>query len=196
MSAALSPTSGSSYGYRRCCEAVREAVPIEEIARRYTELRPYGGRAWYLGRCPLPDHEDRTPSFYIYPGETGGRWWCYGCSRGGDVVDLEFSCGGYAEPWEAMISLAVEHDVELPRRPQSWHRWQEAKSKRGGIHDQLRGVLAGSYRRRLFRVFGPILEGIGEAEGREEEARRVWDDLWSVAFDLAERRLFEKRGAA
>jgi hypothetical protein len=32
--------SENTYGFRRCCEAVREAVPVEEVARRYTELKP------------------------------------------------------------------------------------------------------------------------------------------------------------
>src|SRR5919112_517972 len=110
---------GAPDGIRKCCEAVRGAVPIEQIARRYTQLESLGGRAWFTGRCPLPDHEDKTPSFYVYP---PGRWWCYGCGRGGDVVDLEFFCGDYGELWEAMVSLAVEYDVELPKRPQSWYR--------------------------------------------------------------------------
>lgn len=194
MSVAPTPTApGSTYGFRRSCAAVREVIPVEEVARRYTGLRPYGGKAWFIGRCPLPDHEDRTPSFYVYPGEIGSRWWCYGCSRGGDVVDLEFFCGGYGEPWEAMVALAVEYGVELPRRPERWHRRQPEKVR---AWNALRDVLAESYRRRLFRVFGPILEGIGEAEGREEEARAIWDALWRVGFDCAERRLFEKRGAA
>jgi DNA primase len=121
----------NSYGFRRCCEAVRQAVPIEEVARRYTDLEPLGGRAWFDGRCPLPDHEDKTPSFYIYP---PGRFYCYGCGRGGDVVDLEFHCGDYGELWEAMISLAVDYDVELPERSPSWRRKQERqKPVRGGI---------------------------------------------------------------
>jgi hypothetical protein len=37
-------------------------------------------------RCPLSDHEDRTPSFHVYEADRG--WWCFGCSRGGDVFDL------------------------------------------------------------------------------------------------------------
>lgn len=38
-----------TYGFRKCCEAVREAVPIEEVARRYTDLEPFGGQAWFTG---------------------------------------------------------------------------------------------------------------------------------------------------
>ena len=39
------------YGFRKCCEAVRQAVPLPEIAGRYTGLRRIGSR--YLGRCPI-----------------------------------------------------------------------------------------------------------------------------------------------
>src|SRR5215208_8471940 len=99
----LYSTQNNDCGFRRCCRAVRDAVPIEEVARRYTNLEPFGGNAWFVGRCALPDHEDKTPSFYIYP---PGRYHCYGCSGSGDIVDLEFHCGDYAELWEAMISLA------------------------------------------------------------------------------------------
>ena len=35
-------------------------------------------------RCPLPDHDDRTPSFHLY--DEG--WYCHGCERGGSIYDL------------------------------------------------------------------------------------------------------------
>jgi hypothetical protein len=38
-------------------------------------------------RCPLPDHEDRTPSCYVYADAAAG-WYCYGCGRGGSLIDL------------------------------------------------------------------------------------------------------------
>jgi hypothetical protein len=34
--------------------------------------------------CPLPDHDERTPSFRA----RGTSWRCYGCSRGGSIYDL------------------------------------------------------------------------------------------------------------
>jgi hypothetical protein len=37
--------------------------------------------------CPLPDHDDRTPSFCIYPTATEG-WYCYGCDRGGGIYQF------------------------------------------------------------------------------------------------------------
>lgn len=34
--------------------------------------------------CPLPDHQDNTPSFSVQ----SHRFHCYGCHRGGDIVDF------------------------------------------------------------------------------------------------------------
>lgn len=45
------------------------------------------GRGPY--RCPLPDHEDRSPSFSVYVRNGRERWKCHGCGCGGDVLDLE-----------------------------------------------------------------------------------------------------------
>jgi hypothetical protein len=35
-------------------------------------------------RCPLQDHDDKTPSFQIY----GDGWHCFGCNRGGSIIDF------------------------------------------------------------------------------------------------------------
>jgi DNA primase len=178
-------TPNNVYGFRKCCEAVRDAVPIEEIARRYTDVEPFGGKAWFMGRCPLPDHEDRTPSFYIYP---PGRYHCYGCGRNGDVVDLEFFCGDYGELWEAMISLAVEYDVELPKRPESWYRRQERQRP---VRDAINRARFDHLRRRLFRwFFEPSLLRIENPDEREAEAKLLWD----VTEPLAQMMLKRLRG--
>lgn len=50
----------------RCCPSVdTEDVPV-------------------MITCLLPDHNDKTPSFYLQK----HRWHCFGCSRGGDVLDF------------------------------------------------------------------------------------------------------------
>jgi DNA primase len=171
-----------TYGFRKCCEVIREAVPIEEVARRYTDLEPFGGQAWFTGRCPLPDHEDKTPSFYIYP---PGRYWCYGCNRGGDVVDLEFFCGDYGELWEAMIALSLEYGVELPRRPESWHRKQERQRP---VRDAINRARFDHLRRRLFRwFFEPSLVQIENVDEREAEAALLWDATAPLAEMMLER---------
>ena len=169
----------TSYGFRKCCEAIRDVVPIEEVARRYTHLDPFGGKAWFTGRCPLPDHEDKTPSFYIYP---PGRYHCYGCGGNGDVVDLEFHCGGHGDLWEAMISLAVEYDVELPKRPQ---RWYDKETRHTRWREEAERIRANVLRRRLFRLLIlPIIDRIENEEVRAAELERAWQDFSSIPWRL------------
>jgi hypothetical protein len=171
-----------TYGFRKCCEAVRDAVSIAEVARRYTDLEPLGGRAWFTGRCPLPDHDDKDPSFYIYP---PGRYYCYGCGSSGDVVDLEFHCGDYGELWEAMIALSVEYGVELPKRPESWYRKQERQRP---VRDAINRARFDHLRRRLFRwFFEPSLLRIESSDEREAEAALLWDATAPLAEMMLER---------
>ena len=169
----------NTYGFRKCCEAIREAVPIEEVARRYTNVEPLWGRAWFTGHCPLPGHEDKDPSFYIYPPD---RYWCYGCNRGGDVVDLEFFCGDYGELWEVMVSLSLEYDVELPKRPESWYRKQERQRP---IRDGIEAAKMHVARRRLYRkYFEPLILATTDEEDREHDAQLFWEATEPLAEHL------------
>src|SRR5918994_1578796 len=168
---------GNTYGFRKCCEAVRDSVPIEEVARRYTHLEPFGGKAWFVGRCAIPDHEDKSPSFYIYP---PGRWWCYGCSRGGDVVDLAFFCGEYGRLWEAMIALAVEYGVHLPGRTKRWH---EAQERRVTYLDWSHEVIGEELARRVFKATVlPFIDAITDPGEREEALERAWERWQSKSW--------------
>jgi hypothetical protein len=100
-------------------EAVCEAVAIEEVARRHTDLEPFGDNGWFSGPCPLHDHDDKGDYIYITP---AGTWQCQGYGQAGDAVDLEFLlCGNYASVSEAMLALAVEYDVKLPPERNGHH---------------------------------------------------------------------------
>ena len=54
--------------------------------------------------CPLPGHEDRTPSFKVYP-EPGLGWFCFGCGRGGDIYTFG------AELWNVSTRGASFHSL-------------------------------------------------------------------------------------
>jgi hypothetical protein len=97
------------YDFDNGREAICKAVPIEKVARKYTDLGPFGSGGWFNGPCPR-NHED--DSFYISP---AGTWQCEECGHSGDVVDLAMLYGGYDSPSAAILGLATEHDVELPR---------------------------------------------------------------------------------
>lgn len=63
---------------------VKEAVAVEDLAMRYTDLKP-AGSGKLKGQCPL--HHERTASFYVFT--DSGRWRCFGrCAEGGDVINL------------------------------------------------------------------------------------------------------------
>ncbi len=168
------------YMFRKAIEAVKEAVPIEQVAAEYGEFKLLGaGRL--LGRCVAPGHQDRTPSLTVFTEE--GRFKCFGCGLFGDVVDLERVAGRHVEAWTSVIALAERFGVELPKRPQRWHGWQTEKGRR---RDAMRDVRTRLYQRRMFRMFAPDLERIEDPEEREQEARRIFADLYPLARTCAE----------
>lgn len=73
--------------FRARIAAVRAAWPIERFCRELLllELIP-AGRDRFRARCPLPGHDDRTPSFSIDTAKNLA--YCHGCHRGGDVLKL------------------------------------------------------------------------------------------------------------
>jgi DNA primase len=67
---------------RELLDDLKRRHPVEEVAALFTRLAPAGKHL--VGLCPL--HEETRPSFYAFR-ETRS-WYCYGCQRGGDVIDL------------------------------------------------------------------------------------------------------------
>ena len=61
-------------------DAVKSGFRIEEVIVRFMSLSPSGSRL--RGRCPF--HEDRTPSFVVYP--ENQTFHCFGCGTHGDVL--------------------------------------------------------------------------------------------------------------
>jgi DNA primase len=171
------------YGFRRQARHLKAAVPIEVYAGTLTGLRP-AGEGRLVGLCPL--HEERTPSFYVFSDPEDPHFHCYGCSAHGDVLDLFVAVEGHDERWTALVALAQRYGVELPGRPERWHRWSSEKGRR---REALVEVVARSYQRRFFRWwFAPSLADIEDDEEREKEARRVFADLWDLSLACARSR--------
>ena len=84
------PTPASTRGsrpVRPSVDPVQErlfAVPTADYVRRLTGREP--NRAGKVA-CPL-HHPDRTPSLQLYD---DGTWYCFGCARGGSVIDFAAS---------------------------------------------------------------------------------------------------------
>lgn len=76
------------------------------------ELRRRSGREWAC--CPL--HGEKTPSLCFYE---DGRWYCFGCHRHGDAVDLYAALHGTTslEAARALAGLDALPRRKLPQRP-------------------------------------------------------------------------------
>lgn len=170
------------YGFRRVLEAVKGEVTIERLADDLgASLKPHGDEL--RGTCPIHQGDNRT-AFAVHPDT--GKWFCFRCSEGGDVLDLFIRVHGYTDRKLALMDLAATHGVEGPGRPESWHEWDSEKARR---RQMLRTALARAYQRRFFRLFSGYLASIADGEEREHEGRRFWNDLWPLAISCAEKRL-------
>ncbi len=85
------------------------------------------GRRW-LGRCPLPDHNDSSPSFCVF---SDGGWHCFGCGEHGDAVDLVARVYGL-KPIEAARLIAQEFGIQVDK-PLSLKEKRKAVERAGQI---------------------------------------------------------------
>jgi DNA primase len=67
---------------QRSIEEVREAANIVEVASEFTALRRQGTR--FLGLCPYPDHQEKSPSFSVAPDR--GFYYCFGCLEANERI--------------------------------------------------------------------------------------------------------------
>ena len=163
-------------------DAAKEAVPTIELADRLCgvgQMRRLGGERWGA-RCPLPDHEDKSPSFVVYPGN--GGWHCFGCNRGGDVVELARLAWNYPDDGrgaaEAAAFLLLEFGHELPARPSAWFAKQERQAK---ARDAIDAALINRQQRRIFAIiWRSIARDVKEGE-RDAEIEAVWDESRDIA---------------
>ncbi len=162
------------YMFKKAIEAVKDAVPIEQVAAEYGEFKLQGaGRL--LGHCVAPDHKDKTPSLTIFTDSQ--RFKCFGCQLHGDVVDLERVAGRHAEAWTAVIALAERYGVELPRRSETWHRWHREKL---AVEDLAEDIRFQVRCRRLFKVLilsSPEIQGIENPVERRAEIALCWREF-------------------
>lgn len=91
-------------------EAVKAAWPIDRFCTVLlgATLQPAGHGRWRAS-CPLPGHDDRTPSFVVYGDDD--RAWCFGCNRGGDVIALTGYALGLSRFYDRLEHL--ERQAEL-----------------------------------------------------------------------------------
>lgn len=187
--ASVDPARGVSYA--KPIDAAKEAVTVLELAERLVG-GPLSRRGQtFTARCPLPDHDDGSPSFTVYA-DNGRGWTCFGCGRGGDAVHLYALARGIADMRVAAAELLWVFGHEIPERPPSWFRRQERQRP---VRDAIAQAKFDHLRRRLFRrFFAPSLLHIEDEAERAEEAGILWDGTNHLARMLV-RDLGEGRSA-
>jgi hypothetical protein len=173
-------------GRRTVIEAAKEKVSTIDLADHLcgpAKLRRIGEE--WVARCPLPEHEDKTPSFSVNP--VKNLWFCHGCLRGGDVVELARFAWNYDKHEVAMAAANLLHEFghEIPQRPASWFRKQK---RQRSIRDAIARARFEHLRRRLFRgLFIPSLERIEDPAERKAEAVILWQATQPLAQMMIER---------
>jgi len=160
--------------------AAKEKIPTIDLADLLCGpggMRRMGAR--WVARCPLPGHDEHTPSFTVFPEQNS--WYCFGaCQRGGDVVHLAAAAWGYGDGEMAAAAANLLHEFghPIPERPTSWGR-KQARQK--PVRDELDRIKTNSLRRRLFRILEPTVAGIADDEERAAEAEHLWRELTPLA---------------
>ena len=164
---------------RTAIEEAKAKVPTIDLADRLAgagKMRRVGDE--WVTNCLLPDHEDRIPSFSVNPEKN--VFWCHGCLRGGDVIELARFIWGYErhEAGMAAADLLREFGHEIPERPASWYA---KKARQRPMREALQEAKIKHIQRRVFRIFLPMVEEIEDAGEQRAEREYLWDAAEEIA---------------
>lgn len=95
-------------------DKVREANNIVDVIAPYTQLRSTGSN--FMGRCPFPDHNDKTASFSV--SEDKQLYNCFGCKKSGNIFTFLQVFNGFSFP-ESIEFLARRSNIALPERDEN-----------------------------------------------------------------------------
>jgi DNA primase len=126
---------------REDVDTVRERAAIEDIVGAHVTLKSAGVGSM-KGLCPF--HDERSPSFHVRP--QVGRWHCFGCGEGGDVISFVQKIDGLSFT-EAVEYLAGRVGVQLQYEDGGSRSGVEAGSRRRLL--EAHGVAAQFYAEQL-----------------------------------------------
>lgn len=104
---------------------VRDSSNIVDIISQNTELKRSGNNL--MGRCPFPDHREKTPSFSV--NEHKQVYHCFGCKKGGDIFKFLETMRGMSFP-EAMEFLADRAGIPIPKESYENVKRDEAREQK------------------------------------------------------------------
>lgn len=90
-------------------QRVVEANNLVDFISSATQLKASGGQ--YMGRCPFPDHAEKTASFSV--SESKQVYHCFGCKKSGNLITFLRDYHGMSFP-QAIEHLADRANIALP----------------------------------------------------------------------------------
>jgi putative DNA primase/helicase len=96
-------------------ERLKREIDIVALISKDTKLTKNGSE--YTGLCPLPGHQEKTASFYVNPAKR--TFHCFGCGRGGSVIDYVMYQENISSIHEACKRLAGADILPLRRHEPS-----------------------------------------------------------------------------
>jgi len=165
---------------------MRDFGPVFSVVEPYLEKARLGGSDNVYACCPLPDHNDRDPSFAI--NVRNGLWMCHGCHRSGNLATLLRLIGLRRQTIDrltAPVRLELQNyerkrqrrkrvdahkdprlsEVILPESITGIFDWTPLDLVRAGFDRKLLHELDIGYDRRNERIMFPIRDTYGNLVG-------------------------------
>lgn len=110
-------------------DKVSEANNLVDVIGSYTQLKVAGGGL--MGRCPFPDHPEKTASFSV--SETKQVYHCFGCGKSGNIFTFLRDYQGLSFP-DAVEYLAQKAGLPLPISTPREHKNQDEAHEKKLLH--------------------------------------------------------------
>jgi len=160
-------------------DEIKQRLDIVDIASGYIRLEKAGRN--FKALCPF--HEEKTPSFFVFPERQS--WRCFGCGAGGDLLSFVMKKEG-VDFGEALKMLAERAGVSLARRK------EPVEDKLTDRLYQMNEAAAQYYHDLLLKE--PMAEQARDYVGKRGLDQKAIDDF-QLGFSLGEglkKRLLEK----
>ncbi len=92
-------------------DRIYSVAKIEEVVGEYVSLKRRGVN--FVGLCPFPGHNEKTPSFTVNPARNICK--CFGCGRGGNAVNFVMEMEQCSYP-DALRKIAKKYNIEIEER--------------------------------------------------------------------------------
>lgn len=139
-------------------EEIRRRTDIETVFRAFlpsADLKP--SARGFKCKCPLPNHQDDTPSFYLYTDTQ--TFYCFGCGEWGDGVSLVAKCFGLSSVEAAKrINDAFALNLFTTRRGTKYYNDRERTAQKD----------VARYRRFYAEVFDLVRDVYDETDEHDE----------------------------